>query len=451
MESNCTLDTASPSTSDVLSFVVKMVLTLPLSLTVFTDDRQKVFKAALATAAGIVSKDVSLDEIRKVITRQLLSERIRVEVSIKAVDKATADTIVRGLTAKNINKEFAEVGFPAVSINDVSITADCKESEQEHLSGTPSSEALPAEMSSNGTSSKELFSSGKPGSSASGKSSIWSVPLIIGFAVGFVVLSGTAFFCLMLRRRKRLQRVRRSQSDRLDRYLDQMNLSATDKAPSEVQRHSSAPLPMPRAWSANFAKSGQSEAAQMDSGQVQETVQITIPHIAMSELKVDAQSLASGSFKTVYRAYWSNAKRIVALLELRNTRNAPMSAMQEEARIFITLGKHRHLAQLLATSTNPASGDVCMLMEFAPQGNLTHVLNKAEEDQVDVSNQVLITTALQVADAMVHLDLHKVIHRDLAARNVLVFDFDYSNFKKVLVKVTDYGLAMLTHKGFSCL
>ena len=228
-----------------------------------------------------------------------------------------------------------------------------------------------------------------------------------------------------------------------------MNLSATDKAPSEVQRHSSAPLPMPRAWSANFAKSGQSEAAQMDSGQVQETVQITIPHIAMSELKVDAQSLASGSFKTVYRAYWSNAKRVVALLELRNTRNAPMSAMQEEARIFITLGKHRHLAQLLATSTNPASGDVCMLMEFAPQGNLTHVLNKAEEDQVDVSNQVLITTALQVADAMVHLDLHKVIHRDLAARNVLVFDFDYSNFKKVLVKVTDYGLAMLTHKGFS--
>ena len=46
-----------------------------------------------------------------------------------------------------------------------------------------------------------------------------------------------------------------------------------------------------------------------------------------------------------------------------------------------------------------------MLMEFAPQGNPTHVLNKAEENQVDVSNQVLITTALQVADAMVHLAL----------------------------------------------
>ena len=84
-----------------------------------------------------------------------------------------------------------------------------------------------------------------------------------------------------------------------------------------------------------------------------------------------------------------------------------MSAMQDEARIFIALGRHRHLAQLCATSTNPASGDVCMLMEFAPRGNLTHVLNKAEEEQIDVSNQVLITTALQIADAMVHLDLHQ--------------------------------------------
>ena len=123
--------------------------------------------------------------------------------------------------------------------------------------------------------------------------------------------------------------------------------------------------------------------------------------------------------------------------------------MQEEARIFITLGKHRHLAQLLATSTNPASGHACMLMEYASQGNLTQVLNKAEEDQIDLSNLVLITAAMQVADALAHLDLHKVIHRDIAARNVLVFEFDSSDFKKVLVKVTDYGLALLTNHGFS--
>ena len=90
-----------------------------------------------------------------------------------------------------------------------------------------------------------------------------------------------------------------------------------------------------------------------------------------------------------------------------------------------------------------------MLMEYASQGNLTQVLNKADEDQIDLNNLVLITAAMQVADALAHLDLHKVIHRDIAARNVLVFEFDSSDFKKVLVKVTDYGLALLTNHGFS--
>ena len=58
-------------------------------------------------------------------------------------------------------------------------------------------------------------------------------------------------------------------------------------------------------------------------------------------------------------------------------------------------------------------------MEFAPQGSLDHVLNKAAEEDVDVSMSVRIAIGVQVADALVHLDLYKVIHRDLAARNVL--------------------------------
>ena len=52
-----------------------------------------------------------------------------------------------------------------------------------------------------------------------------------------------------------------------------------------------------------------------------------------------------------------------------------------------------------------------MVMEFAPQGSLDHVLSKADEDGVDVSNLVKITIAMQVADAMDHLHLHDVVHR----------------------------------------
>ena len=174
-----------------------------------------------------------------------------------------------------------------------------------------------------------------------------------------------------------------------------------------------------------------------------------IQHVAFTELTVDAQPVGVGSYKTVYKAKWSGKNASVAVLELRNTRDAPLTAIQQEMRIFAKLGKHRHLAQLLATTTHAASGNQCLLMEFAPQGSLDQVLNKAADADVDVSRSVRIAIGVQVADAMVHLDLYKVIHRDLAARNVLVFGFDALDWKAVHVKVTDYGLALLTDKGLT--
>ena len=90
-----------------------------------------------------------------------------------------------------------------------------------------------------------------------------------------------------------------------------------------------------------------------------------------------------------------------------------------------------------------------MIMEYAEQGSLNHVLTSIAEQDVHVSNLVLLTVSVQVADAMMHLDLHKVIHRDLAARNILVFQFDPNDWKKVQVKVTDYVLSLLVNKGFS--
>jgi len=90
-----------------------------------------------------------------------------------------------------------------------------------------------------------------------------------------------------------------------------------------------------------------------------------------------------------------------------------------------------------------------MVMEFAPLGSLDHALRKAEEDGMDVSNLVKTTVAMQVAEAMAHLHLLDVVHRDLAIRNVLVFKFDAHDWRRILVKVTDYGLSLLVNKGFT--
>jgi tRNA A-37 threonylcarbamoyl transferase component Bud32 len=174
-----------------------------------------------------------------------------------------------------------------------------------------------------------------------------------------------------------------------------------------------------------------------------------VPHIQYSELAVESNALAAGSFKSVYKARWEKNGRNVALLVLRHSNQAALSDMDNEIRMFGTLGKHKHLAQLLATCTQAQSEEKCMVMEFAPLGSLDHVLSKADEEGVDTSNLVKITIGMQVAEAMTHLHIYNVVHRDLATRNTLVFRFDPQNWKLVLVKVTDYGLSLLAHKGFT--
>jgi serine/threonine protein kinase len=118
-------------------------------------------------------------------------------------------------------------------------------------------------------------------------------------------------------------------------------------------------------------------------------------------------------------------------------------------RMFGTLGRHKHLSELLVTCTQTQSEDRCIVMEFAPLGSLDQVLSKADEDGIDISNLVKIIVCMQVADATTYLHLHNVVRRDLAVRNTLAFQFDPKNWKLVprLVKVTDYGLLLLVHKG----
>ena len=175
-----------------------------------------------------------------------------------------------------------------------------------------------------------------------------------------------------------------------------------------------------------------------------------VSHVNFGDFVVEKKPMAQGSFKSVYQAVWSKKNnRGVVILVIRNTSTANLSDLQNEINVFSVLGKHRHLAELLATTTHPLSGDKCMVMKFAQQGSLDHVLTTAVEQDMHLSNLVLLTIAVQVADAMMQLEVHKVIHRDLAARNILVFEFDAVDWRKVLVKVTDYGLALLANKGFS--
>ena len=98
----------------------------------------------------------------------------------------------------------------------------------------------------------------------------------------------------------------------------------------------------------------------------------------------------------------------MAVLILRNSDYASLSDFENEIRTFSTVGKHIYLAELLATCTEDDTGNKCMLREFAPQGSLDHVLIKAVENEIDVSNLVLMQVCMQVAEGMEHLHLHSI-------------------------------------------
>ena len=160
-----------------------------------------------------------------------------------------------------------------------------------------------------------------------------------------------------------------------------------------------------------------------------------VKSINFSELVLEDRPLTAGSFKTVYKAKWGG--EVVAVLLLRSS-----GSLASEVAVFERLGRHPHLCRLLATSVRP-QGEQCMVMEFAERGSLDGVLQDlSESGTVSPTHAVLLTAAGQVCEAMEQLGQHGIIHRDLAARNCLVFEFHPAMRRHVLVKVTDYGLAV---------
>ena len=392
-----------------------------MSQSAFTKDKQTVFRAALALAAGAASEAVVIKKIVSISSRRhLLVEAIHVETSIMAAGGAAAQELAGRLTADSINRELSEAGLPTATVLEV---------------------ATPA-----------LISAVAADSAVASSSSFFSTPILVGGILGIVFLAGlVACFC---RWKWKNHSMAPSHDTQIPAALE-MGARATSVNESPVfddlEVSSSPPLKkVPRSGELreSLAQDAGPGQGQTNQAHAQEA-EAAVPHIQYSELTVESNALAAGSFKSVYKARWENKGRNVALLVLRLSNQAALSDMENEIRMFGTLGKHKHLAELLATCTQAQSEDKCMVMEFAPLGSLDHVFNKADEDGVDISSLVKILVCMQVADAMTHLHLHDVVHRDLAIRNTLTFQFDPQTWGLLLVKVTDYGLSLLVHKGFT--
>jgi hypothetical protein len=100
-------------------YVVKLVLSLPLAKSEFTEDKQSKFRQSIATAAGSKSADVTIDAIDTILTsvgRRLLSELVLVHITITAADVEGADAIASSLTTDRINAALENAGLPKATI-----------------------------------------------------------------------------------------------------------------------------------------------------------------------------------------------------------------------------------------------------------------------------------------------------------------------------------------------
>ena len=164
-------------------------------------------------------------------------------------------------------------------------------------------------------------------------------------------------------------------------------------------------------------------------------------HVRRPDIAMDAQPVAAGSFKTVFRGTLrvhmrGEASRNITVAVLKMRRGDCAT----EVRSFIKLGRHPRLVRFLGHCID--GEDQLLLTEFAPLGSLSEAF-ETWEDTITLAHH--ITMMQQITQGMEHLIAEGLIHRDLAARNVLVFSYDAANVLKTSVKVTDYGLSAASY------
>jgi len=165
-----------PPATTVTTHVVKLSLSLPMIKEQFDDEKQAKFKESIAKSAGASPADVSIDQVEAISSdrRRLLASGVRIDVSVQAEDKASADAMVAGLTIGNINAELSKTGLPRAEVL-----------------VEPSTAAV----------------STGPATAVSGSSSVEGgggmAPIIIGGVVGGVVLIGISVVWWWCRRKKK--------------------------------------------------------------------------------------------------------------------------------------------------------------------------------------------------------------------------------------------------------
>ncbi|XP_055353693.1 leucine-rich repeat serine/threonine-protein kinase 1-like isoform X2 [Paramacrobiotus metropolitanus] len=118
---------------------------------------------------------------------------------------------------------------------------------------------------------------------------------------------------------------------------------------------------------------------------------------------------------------------------------------RQELSILTTLS-HHHIVGLVGLCLQPLG----IVLQLAPKGSLLDHVKSLRQNNEQMPALTVQMICIQITKALEYLHGFRIIYRDLKSDNVLVWSLD----KKVLVKLTDYGISRVvtaasTTKGFA--
>lgn len=150
--------------------------------------------------------------------------------------------------------------------------------------------------------------------------------------------------------------------------------------------------------------------------------------------------LGAGGFGAVYEGIYKGRK--VAVKKLHLNRKNP-HAMTESfiAEVSVVSLRHKNIIRVLAVSTlNATSPDICIVMEYAGNKNLHHVIDCEKERMTDHRRDRFV---MDIASALSYIHQRRIAHLDLKPANILVTCQDSC-------KLGDFGCSKILPEDGQC-
>ena len=156
-------------------------------------------------------------------------------------------------------------------------------------------------------------------------------------------------------------------------------------------------------------------------------------------------SIGRGAYGDVYRCYFNQesgnqesgkAKLVMKKIGLDALSDAERCTALKEVKLLALL-RHPCIVSMVdafVEEEEKGGGTLCIVMEFCEKGDLSKLIQGAKERKKGFSEKEIVDWFTQIALAIKHCHMNKVLHRDLKSQNIYLTE-------GFLVKLGDFGIA----------